>query len=168
MLIVRPLEAHEWPLYRELRLAALRDAPDAFCSTLAREATFPEQEWISRLADGVASSRECPLVAEDAQAVALCWVRIDPNDATTAALYQVWVDPIARRRGVGRRLLEAAMSWAREAGAHTMVLSVALGRDSAIDLYRGAGFVEVGLPSVLREDSEILQQHMQCNLVAHA
>jgi ribosomal protein S18 acetylase RimI-like enzyme len=165
VLIVRPFEPHEWPLYRELRLAGLREAPDAFGSTLEREQAFPEELWMTRLAAGAASPIDRPLVAEYAgRAAGLCWVRIDPNDESTAALYQVWVHPDARRRGIGQRLLESAMLWARDAGARVMVLSVSTGRASAMDLYRRAGFVAVGLPTQLRPDSALLQQHMQCSL----
>ena len=167
MIDVREFEPDEWQLYRRLRLTALREAPDAFGSTLAREQAYPDEQWIARLAAGAASPLDRPLVAEDGgRAVGLCWVRIDPNDASSAALYQVWVHPEVRRRGVGQRLLASAMLWAREAGARTMVLSVAIGHGSAaVELYRGAGFVEVGLPANLRPDSDILQQHMQCNLL---
>ena len=166
MLIVRSFHSHEWQLYRELRLAALREAPDAFGSTLEREAGFPEEQWTTRLTAGVASPIEQPLVAEDAgRAVGLCWVRIDPNDASMAALYQVWVHPDARRRGIGQRMLDSAMAWARETGARVMVLSVAIGRASAMDLYRRSGFVAVGVPIQIRPDSAQLQQHMRCSLV---
>src|SRR5215212_5773953 len=91
---VRPFQSHEWRLYRELRLNALRDAADAFGSTLAREEAFPDQEWIRRLAVGAASSLDLPLVAEESgRAVGLAWVRIDAADLGTATLYQVWVHP---------------------------------------------------------------------------
>lgn len=164
MPFVRPLEQHEWSLYRELRLAALRDAPNAFGSTLAREQALSEQEWIARLAAGVASPLDRPLVAEqERRAVGLAWVRVDV-DSSTATLYQVWVHPEARRCGFGQCLLDAAMSWAREVGAIAMVLSVATGSGSALEFYRHAGFVETGEPTPLREGSVLMQQQMRRTL----
>jgi ribosomal protein S18 acetylase RimI-like enzyme len=165
MTIVRPLQSHEWQLYRELRLTALRDAPNAFGSTLAREQGFADQEWIARLANGATSHRDRPLIAEDSgRAIGLAWVRIDADDSTTATLYQVWVHPDARRCGIGRRLLDAAMTWARDAGAKEMVLSVVIAPDSALEFYREAGFSETGEPTPFRMDSDLLQQPMRRNL----
>ena len=166
MTTVRALQAHEWPLYRDLRLAALRDAPDAFGSTLAREEAFPEQEWITRLAAGAASPRDYPMVAEEdsGRAIGLGWVRLEPSDSSTAMLYQVWIHPDARRRRVGMMLLDSAVQWAREAGARTLMLHVALGPESAIAFYHRAGFVERGECSPLRLGSDQLQQPMQLAL----
>jgi ribosomal protein S18 acetylase RimI-like enzyme len=162
MQTVRPFQPDEWRLYRELRLEALRDAPNAFGSTLARERAFPEQEWITRLAAGATSPLDRPLVAEDSgRAIGLAWVRIDANDLSTATLYQVWVHPEFRRRGIGQRLLACAMAWAGQAGATTMVLSVACGPDSAIEFYRRVGFADAGERSRLRPDSDLLQQPMR-------
>lgn len=162
MQIVRAFQPHEWPLYRDLRLAALRDAPDAFGSTLAREEGIPEPEWSARLAAGAASPLDQPLVAKDAgRPVGLAWVRIAANDLSTATIYQVWIHPEARRRGIGRLMLDTAIAWARDAGASAMELSVACGPESAIEFYRRAGFVEVGRPDLLRPDSHLLQQSMR-------
>ncbi len=159
---VRPLRPDEWRLYRALRLEALRDAPDAFGSTLAREEAFPEQEWITRLAAGATSSLDRPLVAEHSgRPAGLAWVRIDANAYATSTLYQVWVHPEFRGRGIGKRLLADAVAWARQAGATSMVLCVACGPDSALEFYRKAGFVEAGKPSKLRPGSELMQQPMR-------
>jgi ribosomal protein S18 acetylase RimI-like enzyme len=158
---VRPFQPHEWRLYRELRLEALRDAPNAFGSTLARESAFPDELWIDRLARGAASALDRPLVAEESgRGVGLAWARIHADDLRTATLYQVWVHPEARRRGIGQSLLSSAMAWAQEAGATKMVLSVSRAADSAVEFYRGAGFAEEGEASSLRADSDILQQPM--------
>lgn len=166
MLNVRMFHSQEWPLYRDLRLASLRDAPGAFGSTLAREEPIPDDEWRTRLTHGVASALERPLVAEyDGRPVGLCWARLDPGDMNTANLYQVWVHPDARGRGVGEGLLAEAMRWAREAGARTMALTVSA--EPAARMYRRAGFVDVGVPHPLREGSELLQQEMHCELTVH-
>lgn len=165
MLIVRMFHPHEWTLYRDLRLAALRDAPDAFGSTLAREEPYSDDEWLARLTHGVSSAHERPLIAEvDGRPAGLCWARIDPSDPDSAYLYSVWVQPEARRNGVARSLLAAAMHWARDAGARTMALTVSA--ESAARMYRRAGFVDVGRPHPLREGSAVLQQEMHCDLMA--
>jgi RimJ/RimL family protein N-acetyltransferase len=49
-----------------------------------------------------------------------------------------------RGRGLGGALLDAAISWAREAGAHKIGLEVWTHNDAAIALYRRAGFSEEG------------------------
>jgi GNAT superfamily N-acetyltransferase len=106
-----------------------------------------------------------PLVAEDdSRPVGLAWVRIDPADAEVAELYQVWVDPTYRRRGVGRLVVDSALDWARTAGVRQMVLSVALGPSSALDFYRRLGFIEVGEPVPLRTGSTSRKQTMQRTL----
>lgn len=50
-----------------------------------------------------------------------------------------------RGRGVGSALLEAAIDWARERGAHKLQLGVFPHNAAAIGLYRKYGFVDEGL-----------------------
>ena len=54
------------------------------------------------------------------------------------------VDPAARRTGVGRRLVEAAVASARAGGAGFLFLEVAEDNAPALALYRRAAFVEIG------------------------
>lgn len=61
-----------------------------------------------------------------------------------AELMLVAVVPEARGRGLGRRLLDAAMTGARLRGARKLFLEVRDGNIAAAALYRSAGFVEVG------------------------
>lgn len=49
-----------------------------------------------------------------------------------------------RRRGVGRALLEAAVTWARARDLRRLVLDVFARNAAAIAFYRGFGFVEDG------------------------
>jgi ribosomal-protein-alanine N-acetyltransferase len=48
-----------------------------------------------------------------------------------------------RRRGIGRRLMETALDWARARGLEKLSLLVFPHNDAAIALYRSFGFVEV-------------------------
>ncbi len=55
------------------------------------------------------------------------------------------VAPEARRRGLGRQLLDAAIVAARARGAAGLFLEVALGNTAAVSLYAAVGFTQVGL-----------------------
>lgn len=161
-MIVRRFTADEWRMYRGLRLRALADSPDAFGSTLAREAAFPDSDWRNRLADGASSPRALPLVAlvDDAPA-GLAWARIADSDTDVAHLYQVWVAPEHRGRGAGRLLVEAAIAWARESGLRALLLDVTVSNGAAVQLYRRLGFTDAGDTQPMREGSALRSQPMQ-------
>lgn len=161
---VRVFAPGEWPTYRTLRLRALADSPDAFGSTLADEAGRPDEHWAARLANGVASALELPLVAElEGEPAGLVWARVDPAERA-AHLYQMWVAPEHRARGAGERLLEAAVAWARASGARALLLCVTCGDTSATRLYARAGFEPDGAPQPLRPGSSVLAQPMRLRL----
>src|SRR5262245_50792262 len=76
--IVWRFSADEWRVYRDLRLRALADSPDAFGSTLAEETDRPDAEWARRLASGADSETNLPVVAEvQGGPIGLAWGRID-------------------------------------------------------------------------------------------
>ncbi len=69
------------------------------------------------------------------------WRRIfDEAEILTIAVLPPW-----RRRGVGARLLEAAMDSAAKAGAAAMFLEAAANNDAALALYESRKFTRVGL-----------------------
>ena len=166
-LIIRRFSADEWREYRDLRLRALASSPDAFGSTYDEEVRRSDAQWVTRLAVGAASPLDLPLVAEvDGTRVGLAWGKIEPPALGIAHLYQVWVDPAFRGRGVGGRLVEAIKVWANEAGAFMMHLTVTCGDSSAARLYRRAGFRPAGEPALLRPGSALLEQTMTLDLVS--
>jgi len=153
----------DWPVYRDLRLRALANAPDAFCSTLAEESQRPDDVWAARLAAPALGAHQqgWPFVAAlDGTPVGLAWVKMD---GVGASLYQVWVAPEARGRGVGAALLDAAIAWARARRATALRLDVTAGDGAAARLYRRMGFVDVGVP-VARTGTALSEQAMMLAL----
>ena len=160
-LVVREFLAEEWPVYRDLRLSALHESPDAYGSIYAAESAQTDEEWAERLARGVTSEGELPLIAEfDGEPSGLAWVRIEERAPESAHLYQMWVAPHCRRHGVGRALVDAATAWARAMGARQFELDVTCDNEVAIRLYEGAGFVVQGESRPLRPGSVLRAQEM--------
>lgn len=158
---VRRFAADEWQIYRDLRLRALADAPDAFARTHSEEADYPDERWEARLADGAGLASALALVGESAgKPVGLGWGRIDPSTPEEAHVYQMWVAQEARAHGIGRMLLEAIVEWASASNAHSLSLGVTCGDTPALRLYRAAGFEPVGEPEPLRPGSALLAQTM--------
>ncbi len=120
-IVIRRLTSAEWRTYRDLRLRALADSPNAFGSTLARESARSDDEWRERVERGVNSPREFPALASvDDLPVGIAWARLDDNEPGVAHLFQVWIAPEHRGVGAGRRLVEAAVAWARSASARVL------------------------------------------------
>ena len=61
--------------------------------------------------------------------------------ARTFVLYDLFVDPSARQRGVGRLLMQAAAAEARRREAVSLVLSTAKSNEAAQRLYESLGWV---------------------------
>jgi ribosomal protein S18 acetylase RimI-like enzyme len=162
---IRRFAPDEWRLYRDLRLRALAESPDAFGSTLERERERADADWAERLDAGARSAAEAPLVAErGGEAVGLAWARLEDGAPGVAHLYQVWVAPEHRGHGAARGLLAEAVAWARAAGAHTLALDVTCGDTPAMRLYTRAGCQPAGEPQPLRPGSALRVQPLRLPL----
>ena len=152
---VRSLQPGEWRLWRDLRLRALTDSPDAFGETLSHAKRCSEEDWVNRAASATL------LVAEhDGHPVGMAVVRISETDRSRANLYAMWVDPATRRMGVGRALVDEAIKCAQSAGVSEVELRVTNNNGPARKLYRMAGFVETGTEKLIRPDLELQTEIM--------
>jgi len=73
----------------------------------------------------------------------------------------MWVAPDCRGQGVGRALLDAAVAWARSAGADALMLDVTVSNSPAVHLYEQAGFVPAGNPKPLRPGSPLQSRSLR-------
>jgi GNAT superfamily N-acetyltransferase len=142
---IRRLVSGDWSALRQVRLAALADAPYAFSSTLDREAAFDERQWRQR----IASSAHF-MAWQDGEPAGLA-AAFRPDDLTAAwHLVAMWVSPQARGRGLADGLVESVCAWARENGAARIVLWVTDVNARAQAFYRRLGFVSNGTRQLVR------------------
>lgn len=141
---------------REVRLRALADAPKAFASTYEREERFSRDVWTARLTgDGSVNL----LAVEGGRALGMTSARIEERPGT-AHLLGMWVAPEARGRGVGRRLIDAIVEWAREREIRELGLWVTDANDPAHALYGNSGFRSTGERQPLPSDPSIMESKL--------
>lgn len=135
---MRRLGLHDVDTLRTIRLEALRSDPDAFGSTIEREEGRTLDDWRGWLARGAT------FVAEDDVGPTGLIVAVPYDDPAGVGIYSMFVSGRARRRGVGRALVEAALDWAQTTGAERADLMVKEGNEPAASLYEACGFVYSG------------------------
>ena len=162
----RKLVPDEWELFRDMRLRALLDAPDAFGATYATSATMDERAWRGWLTgDGWDATLASFVVEDDAAPVAIATCAVFHAEPDVADLFSMWVAPPARGKGAGRRLVEAAVDHARDRSCDRVILRVTVGNDAAAALYVSCGFVGTDTPpQPLREGSNVLTTEMRLPL----
>ncbi|MCE7079083.1 GNAT family N-acetyltransferase [Streptomyces sp. ST2-7A] len=155
MITLRPLTPDDWPLWREVRLAALADAPRAFGSRFAdwQGENDREERWRERLALPGART----LVAEwEGAPVGVAGGVPIPGAEGVVELVSMWVAGSARGRGVGDRLITTVEQWAREEhDAVALRLAVAPDNPYAAALYRRHGFRRTDLPGNTLPDGRV-------------
>ncbi len=145
-----------WERVREVRLCALRDAPDAFARTLPEEEAQPREFWQERLASPEAAIFIATLGEAD---VGIVGGAPFLEREGAARLGGMWVARAARGLGVGDRLVDAVVDWARAAGYARVVLDVGDTNMPAIRLYERKGFKSTGRTTTLPDPRTHVREH---------
>jgi [ribosomal protein S18]-alanine N-acetyltransferase len=128
-------------------IAPLRITPLPPCAaaplSLMHAASFPDEPW-----DAAAFARILELSGVFGW---LAWTDDSPSGflvardlGDEAEVLTIGVLPEARRRGIGRALLDVLVAEAERLGLGSVVLEVAADNDAAQRLYASCGFVRVG------------------------
>ncbi len=142
---IRAAAAGDWEHSKNVRLRALAEAPNAFCSSLDRELAFDDQAWRDRLQRG-----RTFLAWNGGITVGTATGTVDPHDEGGRELVAMWVDPNERRTGVAVALIDAVVEWARAERAPAIALWVAEDNVSALRLYEKRGFTLTGERELMR------------------
>jgi ribosomal protein S18 acetylase RimI-like enzyme len=129
---LRPGEGDRW---RCIRLKALREAPYAFGTTYAEATQWSVARWEAQVVEfatfvAVRDERDIGVARGAAH-----------HRSDALELVSLWVDPMARRRGIAAQLIDKVATWATAAGATVLVLDVVADNPAAIALYDRAGFL---------------------------
>jgi len=152
---VRRAALGDEPILRELRLAALSDAPDAFGSTYEREMARTTSDWQRWMSPGVTF-----ILYEPAGARGIVAGMHDDTDPAVVHLMAMWVHPEIRGSGGADELVTALAAWAQSAGAKWLRLKVIQGNDRARHFYERMGFRSTGHEAV-RERDGLIEAEME-------
>jgi RimJ/RimL family protein N-acetyltransferase len=143
---VRVLDAEDAAAFQSLRLEALRECPTAFSSSYEEECDIA----LSRVAERLTPTPDRAVfgVFESAALVGTAGLQRESARklAHKAFIWGVYVAPLFRKRGAGRRLLQDVLA---HAALMPGLRQVSLGANSAnpasIALYKSVGFEPFGV-----------------------
>jgi ribosomal protein S18 acetylase RimI-like enzyme len=160
-MMIRRLTPDDALEFVALRRNALAAAPQAFAAS-------PEDDVAGSLdyvRGALGSAEQAVFGAFDPDLVGSVGIYRDRHvkAAHKCHLWGMWVAPDSRRKGIGRRLVDEAVDFARRMDGVTHVhLSVSEAAEEALALYRCMGFTTWAIePAALKVGGKVLsEQHM--------
>lgn len=153
---IRRLTPDDADTYRAFMLAAYARDGDAFTATAGERAALPRAWWAARLAPADDAPSVVLGAADDDRLLGVVGVRRTewPRERHKATVFGMAVAPDARRLGLGRALLAAAVDAARQMdGVRLLQLTVTDTNVAARRLYASFGFEAFGVePMAIRTD----------------
>lgn len=144
--IVR-LPPEQWRAYKDLRLEALKNEPQAFGSSYAGSLNIPDADWRTRLENAARGKGHWLLFAREKDALVGMIGAFIEDAPGIAMIVSVYVAKAARGRGISKKLMTAILAeLTRSQSVETARLTVNKDQFAAVALYRGFGF------KVLREE----------------
>lgn len=141
---IRALQNEEVSLFRDLRLQALKEAPEAFEQRYEVENEKPMTYW-QELVDALTSpSKHIMLMAYFAETCAGVVYGFNKGSGN-GSFGGMWVAKTHRKQGVGIRLVEEIFEWAKSREISTLHIWNMEGNLAAQNLYEKAGFQPTGV-----------------------
>jgi RimJ/RimL family protein N-acetyltransferase len=154
---IRPASEEDASAYRDLRLEALRDHPEAFSADYATTLAQPMSFWSERLrSSGTETAVANFLAVHDHQLIGMCAIarRNSPKTRHTADIVGMYVRPARRGVHIAEGLVTACIEWARAHDVKIVKLAVVATNTPAIRCYDRCGFHVYGVePQALVYDN---------------
>jgi RimJ/RimL family protein N-acetyltransferase len=164
-IIIRKLQPHESALYREIRLACLKHAPDYFGSTYEEEALNPKFMFETFIENGSPDHVMFGAFDEKQLIGITGFNRMARQRAMhRGEIVQVYVDSNYRGQNIGENLIRRVLEYAFALeGIEQIQLSVIANNQTAVKLYEKIGFQTFGVQQRYFKvgDTYMDQQFMQ-------
>lgn len=151
---IRPPRADESQAVHDLRMLGLKETPEAFGSTYEESLTITPESIQTRYLPRADCITLCAF--EDGEPTGMITLLTNDRIKTkhNASITGMYVSPQHRRKGIARRLMEAAIDHARTLPDVEQVgLEVVTSCEPAVNLYRVAGFQSFGVaPRALKQN----------------
>jgi len=143
--LLRPGRETDATVYRELRLEALRNHPEAFSTDLAASEAYPMEYWTGRLLS-LNAERTLVFAVHDESLIGMCAAfRGDsPKTRHSANLVSVYLKPEWRGMRIADGMIRLCMDWAHTQGITIVKLAVTASNAAAIRCYARCGFSAYG------------------------
>jgi ribosomal protein S18 acetylase RimI-like enzyme len=163
---IRRLGPTDAALWREIRLGALRTAPEAFGQTFEHASSQPFEHFER------AVSGSHPIFAADITGVLVgsagFYVMDGPKVSHRGVLWGMFVDPEHRKAGIGKALIGAVIGYAR-GRVDQVHLTVVAENVDAYRLYHRMGFQANGVePSALRYNGRDYDETLMVRAISSA
>ena len=160
MIALEPISSKNAPIFKNIRLRALKDSPTAFSSTYAEESQLTDTDWVKRARQWSGTHSIGYLALDDNVEVGIAAGIFSQDEPSRADLVSMWVAPTYRRKGIGRMLVDAIAAWARSQNRQGLWLLATSNNHTAIDFYQRLGFSLTGKTEPYRNDPALLNFEM--------
>jgi GNAT superfamily N-acetyltransferase len=162
MRAIRRIQIGETDLFKQMRLASLRDAPYAFSSTYESALRRSAKSWCEQADSTAQGSDRATFIAfsDDAPIGIAALYRLSEKPDVGEVL-QVWVAPEYRGIGVARNLMDVVFGWAGDNIFRAIVARITNGNTRALRFYRKYGFAHTNEASLNSSDGVTLVRDME-------
>jgi RimJ/RimL family protein N-acetyltransferase len=138
---IRRLRSGEASLYREVRLKALRESPEAYASTYESAIERSFESWEKQAESTCAGSDRATFVVLSHDApVGLAALYRSEDSPAEGQLFQVWISPESRGKAAAAGLMDAVFNWAGRHGFRKIHAQVLATNIRALRFYQNYGF----------------------------
>jgi RimJ/RimL family protein N-acetyltransferase len=162
LITIRRIQAGEMDLYKEVRLASLRDAPYAFETTYDSAVRRTDEIWRERAESGMWGSDGATFFAfSNEKAIGIAALFRDKGQTGIGELMQVWVSPDYRGTRVSWDLMDAIFKWAEENNFRKIIAGVTIVNARAQKFYTKYGFSLMNESAQSDSDSVYIEKEVK-------
>lgn len=151
------LTPDRWAEYKALRLRALKDDPQAFGSSHAKEAAYSDEKWRERTNDNVLFASN----GDNLIGMMGIWQSEEDKEKKTANVFGVYVIPEFRSKGISKMLMQDLLDKLKSnPDISKLKLTVNKNQLAAVKLYETFGFKTISQEKALLGDGNYYDEYL--------